>query len=147
VPGDIVLIEAGNVVPADGRLFVAATLEIEEAALTGESTPTLKMTESIDGPDVGLGDRINMAFMNTSVTRGRGELIVTATGMSTEIGRIAELLNKTEADKTPLQKQLDRLTVVISGLAGLAFLAMIFLGLARDQDLDTIFVSGVALAI
>ena len=147
VPGDIVLIEAGNLVPADGRLFVAATLEIEEAALTGESTPTLKTTETVHGPDVGLGDRINMAFMNTSVTRGRGELIVTATGMDTEIGHIAELLNKTEADKTPLQKQLDRLTVVISGLAGLAFLAMVTLGLVRDQELDTIFVSGVALAI
>jgi Ca2+-transporting ATPase len=147
VPGDIVLVEAGNVVPADGRLFVAATLEIEEAALTGESTPTLKSTDTIPGEDVALGDRVNMAFMNTSVTRGRGELIVTATGMDTEIGHIAELLNKTEADKTPLQKQLDRLTVVISGLAGLAFLAMVLLGLARDQDLDTIFVSGVALAI
>ena len=147
VPGDVVLIEAGNVVPADGRLFVAATLEIEEAALTGESTPTLKTTETITGTDIGLGDRINMAFMNTSVTRGRGELIVTATGMDTEIGHIADLLNKTEADKTPLQKQLDRLTVVISGLAGLAFLAMVILGLVRDQELDTIFVSGVALAI
>jgi Ca2+-transporting ATPase len=147
VPGDIVLVEAGNVVPADGRLFVAATLEIEEAALTGESTPTLKSTDTIDGVDVALGDRVNMAFMNTSVTRGRGELIVTATGMDTEIGHIAELLNRTEADKTPLQKQLDRLTVVISGLAGLAFLAMVLLGLMRDQDLDTIFVSGVALAI
>ncbi|HET8739002.1 MAG TPA: cation-transporting P-type ATPase [Acidimicrobiia bacterium] len=147
VPGDIVLVEAGNVVPADGRLFVAATLEIEEAALTGESTPTLKSTDTIAGEDVALGDRLNMAFMNTSVTRGRGELIVTATGMETEIGHIAELLNKTEADKTPLQKQLDRLTVVISGLAGMAFLAMVLLGLARDQDLDTIFISGVALAI
>ena len=147
VPGDVVLIEAGNMVPADGRLFVAATLEIEEAALTGESTPTLKSTETIPGPDVGLGDRVNLAFMNTPVTRGRGELIVTATGMDTEIGHIAELLNKTEADKTPLQKQLDRLTVIISGLAGLAFLAMVILGLVRNQELDLIFVSGVALAI
>jgi Ca2+-transporting ATPase len=147
VPGDIVLVEAGNVVPADGRLFVAATLEIEEAALTGESTPTLKMTESIPGSDVALGDRLNMAFMNTSVTRGRGEMIVTATGMGTEIGHIADLLNKTEADKTPLQKQLDKLTVLIAGLAGLAFLAMVILGLRNDQELDTIFISGIALAI
>ena len=147
VPGDIVLVEAGNLVPADGRLFVAATLEIEEAALTGESTPTLKTTDTIDAPDVGLGDRLNMAFMQTAVTRGRGEMIVTGTGMDTEIGHIAELLNTTEADKTPLQKQLDRLTVLIAGLAGLAFLAMVLLGLVNDQDLDTIFVSGVALAI
>ncbi|RPI25929.1 MAG: ATPase, partial [Actinobacteria bacterium] len=139
VPGDIVLMEAGNLVPADGRLFVAATLEIEEAALTGESTPTLKTTDTIDLPDVGLGDRTNMAFMNTAVTRGRGEMIVTATGMSTEIGHIADLLNKTEADKTPLQKQLDRLTLIIAGLAGLAFLIMVLLGIRNDQDLDTVF--------
>jgi Ca2+-transporting ATPase len=147
VPGDIVLIEAGNVVPADGRLFVAATLEIEEAALTGESTPTLKQVEAIDLAEVPLGDRLNMAFMNTPVTRGRGELIVTATGMDTEIGHIADLLNRTEADKTPLQKQLDRLTILIAGLAGIAFLGMVLLGLSNDQDLEVIFISGVALAI
>lgn len=147
VPGDVVLIEAGNVVPADGRLFVVATLEIEEAALTGESTPTLKTTAAIPGDDVALGDRLNMAFMNTSVTRGRGELIVTATGMSTEIGHIADLLNKTETDKTPLQKQLDRLTIIIAGLAALAFAAMVVLGLGNGQEIDEIFVSGVALAI
>ena len=147
VPGDIVLIEAGNVVPADGRLFVAATLEVEEAALTGESTPTLKTTGAIDTPGVALGDRTNMVFMNTPVTRGRGELIVTVTGMNTEMGHIAELLNQTEADKTPLQKQLDRLTVVIASLAGLAFVAMVILGIWNDQELDAIFVSGVALAI
>jgi Ca2+-transporting ATPase len=80
VPGDIVLMEAGNRVPADGRLFLAATLEIEEAALTGESTPTLKDTAAIEKSDVGLGDRLCMAFMNTSVTRGRGEMMVTSTG-------------------------------------------------------------------
>ena len=110
VPGDIVLMEAGNRVPADGRLFVAATMEIEEAALTGESVASPKDTETINKTEVPLGDRLNMAFMNTSVTRGRGEMIVTTTGMGTEMGHIADLLNKTEADKTPLQKQLDRLT-------------------------------------
>jgi len=107
VPGDIVLMEAGNLVPADGRLFVTATVEIEEAALTGESVASPKDTAAIDKADVPLGDRHCMAFMNTSVTRGRGEMIVTTTGMGTEMGHIAELLNKTEADKTPLQKQLD----------------------------------------
>ena len=128
VPGDIVLVEAGNRVPADGRLFVAATLEIEEAALTGESVASPKTTEPTPEPDVPLGDRHCMAFMNTAVTRGRGEFIVTGTGMDTEMGRIADLLNRTEADKTPLQKQLDRLTVIIAGLAGLAFVAMLILG-------------------
>jgi P-type Ca2+ transporter type 2C len=147
VPGDIVLMEAGNLVPADGRLFVAATMEIEEAALTGESVATLKDTAVITKPEVPLGDRINMGFMNTSVTRGRGEMIVTTTGMGTEMGHIADLLNKTESDKTPLQKQLDRLTMIIAGLAGLAFLAMVFMGLRNGQALDVIFISGVALAV
>ena len=147
VPGDIVLFEAGNRVPADGRLVVAATLEIEEAALTGESAPVLKDVASIEGDDVGLGDRLCLAFMNTSVTRGRGEMIVTGTGMDTEIGNIATLLNQTEADKTPLQKQLDRLTQVIVGIAGIAFVAMVILGIRDDRAFDDVFLAGVALAI
>jgi len=147
VPGDIVLMEAGNRVPADGRLFVTATLEIEEAALTGESVASPKDTETIENVDAALGDRHCMAYMNTSVTRGRGEMIVTTTGMGTEMGHIADLLNKTEADKTPLQKQLDRLTMIIAGMAGLAFIAMIILGVINDQPLEAIFISGVALAI
>ena len=85
--------------------------------------------------------------MNTAVTRGRGEMIVTGTGMDTEMGRIADLLNRTEADKTPLQKQLDRLTLIIAGLAGLAFIAMLILGAINDQDFDEVFLAGVALAI
>jgi Ca2+-transporting ATPase len=147
VPGDIVLIEAGNRVPADGRIFVAATLEIEEAALTGESTPTPKITDAIDKAEVGIGDRLCMAFMNTSVTRGRGEMIVTGTGMNTEIGHIADLLNKTEADKTPLQKQLDRLTIVIAGIAGITFVLMVVMGLQAGQPFQELFIAGVALAI
>ncbi|MET0902394.1 MAG: cation-transporting P-type ATPase [Acidimicrobiales bacterium] len=147
VPGDVVLFEAGNRVPADGRLLVAATLEIEEAALTGESAPVLKDVESIPGDDVGLGDRICLAFMNTSVTRGRGEMIVTGTGMNTEIGSIATLLNQTEADRTPLQKQLDGLTRVIVGIAGIAFVTMLILGVRDDQPFDELFLAGVCLAI
>ena len=139
--------EAGDVVPADGRLFVTATMEIEEAALTGESVATLKDTAVITKPEVPLGDRVNMAYMNTSVTRGRGEMIVTTTGMGTEMGHIADLLNKTEADKTPLQKQLDRLTMIIVALAGLAFILMVILGLRNGQALDAIFIAGVALAV
>src|SRR3954467_15258249 len=116
VPGDVVLVEAGNRIPADGRVFVAATLEIEEAALTGESLPVGKSTDPVPGDDVPLGDRTCMAYMNTSVTRGRGELIVTATGMNTEIGHIANLLANTETDKTPLQKQLDGLSKIIASI-------------------------------
>ncbi len=147
VPGDIVLMEAGNRVPADGRLFVTANVEIEEAALTGESVASPKDTETIAKADAPLGDRHCMAYMNTSVTRGRAEMIVTTTGMGTEMGNIADLLNKTEADKTPLQKQLDRLTVIIASLAGLAFILMVIMGLRNGQAMDAIFIAGVALAI
>ena len=147
VPGDIVLMEAGNRVPADGRLFVTATLEIEEAALTGESVASPKDTGAISKPDVPLGDRFCMAFMNTAVTRGRGEMIVTTTGMGTEMGHIADLLNKTKSDKTPLQKQLDKLIIIIAGMAGLAFVLMVILGLSHGDSFETIFLAGIALAI
>ncbi|WP_244928470.1 HAD-IC family P-type ATPase [Nocardioides sp. W7] len=147
VPGDIVLVEAGNRVPADGRVMVAATLEIEEAALTGESLPVGKSTDPVPGDDVPLGDRVCMAYMNTAVTRGRGELIVTATGMETEIGHIAELLASTEVSKTPLQKQLDSLSKVIAAIAAIALVIVVLLGLARGESFDTLFITGVALAV
>ena len=147
VPGDIVLMEAGDRVPADGRLAVAATLEIEESALTGESVASPKNTDVVADPKAALGDRHDMGFMNTNVTRGRGEMIVTTTGMATEMGNIADLLNKTESDKTPLQKQLDHLTIIIAALAGLAFILMVILGVRNGQSLDEIFVAGVALAV
>ena len=107
VPGDIVIVEAGDRIPADGRLLIASNLEIEEAALTGESQPTTKSIDATDRDSVGIGDRSCMVFMNTQVTRGRGEFVVTATGMSTEIGRIANLLRGTETERTPLQVQLE----------------------------------------
>ncbi|MGH6729815.1 MAG: cation-translocating P-type ATPase, partial [Sphingomicrobium sp.] len=94
-----------------------------------------------------LGDRICMAYMNTSVTRGRGEMIVTATGMGTEIGHIADMLAKTEADKTPLQKQLDGLSKIIAMIAGIALALVVLIGLARGESLDTLFITGVALAV
>src|SRR4029450_7370111 len=147
VPGDVVLMEAGNRVPADGRITVAATLEIEEAALTGESLPVGKTTDPVPGDEVALGDRTCMAYMNTSVTRGRGEMIVTATGMGTEIGHIADLLATTEADKPPLQKQLDGLSKIIAAIAAVALLLVIVLGLVRGQSFDTLFITGVALAV
>ncbi len=147
MPGDIVLMEAGNRVPADGRLFMTATVEIEEAALTGESVASSKDTETIAKADASLGDRHCMAYMNTAVTRGRAEMIVTTTGMGTEMGKIADLLNKTEAEKTPLQKQLDRLTITIAGLAGIAFLLMLVIGMSKGNEFAVIFTAGIALAI
>src|SRR6476620_4598637 len=147
VPGDVVLVEAGNRVPADGRVILAATLEIEEAALTGESLPVGKSTDPVPGEDVPLGDRTCMAYMNTSVTRGRGELIVTATGMDTEIGHIADMLANTETSKTPLQVQLDGLSKIIASIAAVALVLVVLLGLARGESFDTLFITGVALAV
>jgi Ca2+-transporting ATPase len=147
VVGDVVLVEAGNRVPADGRICVAATLEIEEAALTGESLPVGKSTAVVPGDDVPLGDRTCVAYMNTSVTRGRGELVVTATGMDTEIGHIADLLANTTTDKTPLQKQLDGLSKIIASIAGVALVFVVVLGLVRGESFDTLFITGVALAV
>src|SRR3954466_264885 len=147
VPGDVVLVEAGNRVPADARVYLAATLEIEEAALTGESLPVGKSVEPVPGEDVPLGDRTCMAYMNTSVTRGRGELIVTATGMATEIGHIADMLASTDTSKTPLQKQLDGLSKIIATIAAIALVLVVLLGLARGESFDTLFITGVALAV
>ena len=147
LPGDIVMFEAGDKVPADGRLIEAATLEIEEAALTGESTPVLKDIAVIDRPDAPLGDRLNMAYMNTNVTRGRGVMLVTGTGMNTEIGHIAEMMNAVKEEKTPLQKQLDKLTIVMAAVAGIALLAMIGIGLSRGLALDLLVITGVSMAV
>jgi Ca2+-transporting ATPase len=147
VPGDVVLVEAGNRIPADGRVCVAATLEIEEAALTGESLPVAKSVDPVLGHDAPLGDRTSMAYMNSSVTRGRGEIVVTATGMNTEIGHIANLLAETESDKTPLQKQLDGLSKVIAGIAGFALAVVVIIGVLRGQSFNDVFITGVALAV
>jgi P-type Ca2+ transporter type 2C len=147
VPGDIVGFEAGDKVPADGRVLVSATLEIEEAGLTGESTPVSKSIDPVVGTDVPLGDRLDMAYMNSQVTRGRGEMVVTATGMSTEVGHISGMLSGVEQEKTPLTKQLDQLTVIITIMAAAALVLIIILGLARGEDFDSLFLTGITLAI
>ena len=147
VPGDIVGFEAGDKVPADGRLLLAATLEIEEAGLTGESTPVSKVIDPVEGVDVPLGDRIDMAFMNSQVTRGRGEMVVTATGMSTEVGHISGMLSGVEQEKTPLTKQLDQLTVLITILAAAALVLIVVLGLVRGESFDDLFLVGISLAV
>ncbi|HTH07678.1 MAG TPA: HAD-IC family P-type ATPase, partial [Ilumatobacteraceae bacterium] len=147
VPGDVVGFEAGDKVPADGRVIVAATLEIEEAGLTGESTPVSKTIDPVDGVDVPLGDRLDMAYMNSQVTRGRGEMVVTATGMATEVGHISGMLSGVEQEKTPLTKQLDQLTVIITVMAAAALVLIVVLGLSRGDDFDDIFFVGISLAI
>src|SRR5690348_3343142 len=110
VPGDIVAIEAGDIVPADGRLLTAAMLEVNESALTGESLPVTKSADAVEGADTPLGDRTDMVYMNTEVARGTGEFVVTGTGMATEVGRISGLLAEQQDVKTPLTRQMDRLS-------------------------------------
>ncbi len=147
VPGDVVNVEAGDVVPADGRIIRAATLEIEESALTGESVPASKGVDPVDKADTPLGDRVDMAYMNTNVTRGAGSLVVTATGMATEVGHISGLLQAEKTEATPLTRQLNKLTNQILVVAGLALAASMLLGLARGEAWDVLFITAVAFAV
>ncbi len=165
VPGDIALVEAGDRVPADGRLIVTAACEIDESSLTGESAPVQKQTDAIALPptdsepdtnsaidtnsatDIAIGDRINCAFMNTTLTRGRAEILITSTGMSTEIGRLAELLSDTVQGQTPLQKQLDQLGKRLALVAAGAVTLFFVLGMVRGQSLSDTLLSSVALAV
>jgi Ca2+-transporting ATPase len=147
VPGDIVIVDAGDRVPADGRVIVAANLQIEESALTGESTAVEKTSDTITELDPPLGDRVNMAFMNTNVTRGHGEILVTNTGMSSEVGHIATMLREQKAEKTPLTQQIDRVTLFIIGMAVLAFISILAVGLYQGESFSTLFNIGISLAI
>jgi len=147
VPGDVVVVDAGDRVPADGRVVLAATLQVEEGALTGESVAVEKSTGAIATLEVPLGDRANMAFMNTNVTRGHGEIVVATTGMGSEVGHIADILAGQSAEKSPLTKQVDRLTLFIIGAALFAFLAIVAMGLAQGQSFTVLFGIGVALAV
>ncbi|HEY5113684.1 MAG TPA: cation-transporting P-type ATPase, partial [Coriobacteriia bacterium] len=125
VPGDVVLLEAGDRVPADGRLIEAVVLRMEEAPLTGESVPSSKVVGAVEDPEAALGDRVNSVFAGTSVAVGRGRAIVTATGQATEMGRIADLLDAQEDSKTPLQEELRRVGQVIAVMV-LAIAALVF---------------------
>jgi len=147
VLGDIVVLEAGDDVPADGRIIQASSLQIDEAALTGESVPVSKGAEVPDGDDLGPADQTDMAFMHTPVTHGSGLMIVTATGGDTQVGKIAGMLATTTREQTPLTKQLNNLTLWIAGAAGATMVIMFALGAQRGLSSTVIFTSAVALAI
>jgi len=147
VPGDIVLLEAGRVVPADMRVIESAQLRIAEAALTGESEAVEKRVAEVEREDTPLGDRLSMAFRGTQVVHGRGEGIVAETGASTELGRIAGIMAGTEGGKTPLQRRLADFGRVL-GLAALGLCAIVFLvGMIRGEDILLMFMTAVSLAV
>jgi Ca2+-transporting ATPase len=147
VPGDIVQVEAGDIVPADGRIIRSATLETQEAALTGESAPIAKDKAVLASSDVGIGDRSNMLFQNTSVTRGTGAIVVTATGMETQMGRIATMLTSVKRTRSPLQKELDKLTAVLGVIAWAAVGIIVVVGLIRGLTAHAVLLLGTAMAI
>ena len=146
VPGDIVNLQAGDLVPADARILTAATLEIDESALTGESVPSPKQVDAV-ATDAALGDRSDMAFMNTQVTRGSGVVLVVTTGMDTQVGHISGMLQATKAEETPLTKQINGLTRQILILAAFALTASLVLGVARGVPLQELFLTAVAFMI
>ncbi|WP_426573093.1 cation-translocating P-type ATPase [Aquihabitans sp. McL0605] len=147
VPGDVVLLEAGDLVPADGRIAVSATLEVQEAALTGESAPVPKDASVIGVGDVALGDRTNLVFQNTQVTRGTATFVVTDTGELTQMGRIADMVTATKRTRSPLQIELDAMTKVFGLLAWIAVMIIAGVGWARGQDTDTLLLLCISTAI
>lgn len=147
VPGDVVALEAGDIVPADGRILRSATLETQEAALTGESAPIAKDPATIADPDTTLGDRANMAFQNTQVTRGTATVVITDTGMTTQMGQIASMLSSVKQAKSPLQKELDSLTGVLGWIAWGAVAVIVIFGLVRQQPIASVILLGISMAI
>jgi len=147
VPGDIVLLEAGDKVPADGRLIQSHSVEIDESTLTGESQPVAKHSEAVTAPSTPLAERINMALMNTVVTRGRAEMLVTATAGLTEMGRIAVLMQEAPHAPTPLQRQLDRLGKRLALIAGVVVSLIFVLALVQGAPLATAAMTAITLAV
>ena len=147
VPGDIILLRAGDKVPADARLVESINLQIDEAALTGESLPVEKHSEALLHRELAVGDRKNMVYAGTACTYGRGRAVVVATGMQTEFGKIAQLLQTVETVKTPLQENLDRVGLALARVALVVVLIIVALGVLRGQSILEMFIFGIALAV
>ncbi|MCL6575929.1 calcium-translocating P-type ATPase, SERCA-type [Kyrpidia sp.] len=147
VPGDIVFLEAGDRVPADLRLLQGQGLEIEESSLTGESVPVRKTFGPLEEEHLSLGDRKNMAYMGTLVTRGKAMAVVIATGMQTEMGLIADLIQQSEDTQTPLQRRLDQLGKILVWVALGVTALVVVIGISRGHDVYNMFLAGVSLAV
>jgi Ca2+-transporting ATPase len=147
VPGDVVMLEAGNLVPADGRLLESVNLRVQEAALTGESEAVDKIVDPLEKQDLALGDRKNVVYMGTVISYGRGLALVTATGMETELGHIATMIQTTEQELTPLQKRLARLGRDLA-LAAIGIVLLVFvMGLLRGEEARLMFLTGISMAV
>ena len=147
VPGDIVVLDTGDYIPADLRIIEAVNLKTQESSLTGESVPVEKTSEIIEEQEIGIGDRKNMLFSSSLVTYGRGKGIVVETGMTTEVGKIAGMINSTEKQETPLQQKLDKLGKTL-GIAALVICAVIFiLGILQGKEIISMFMTSVSLAV
>ena len=147
VPGDVILLHPGDKVAADVRLIESVNLQVDEAALTGVSVPVSKGTEPLDGEELALGDRTNMAFAGTIVTYGRGRAVAVGTGMKTQFGRIAQMLQSVESAKTPLQQNLDKVGRVLAVAALVVVTAIVALGVLRGQPPLEMLIFGIALAV
>ncbi len=147
VPGDIILVEAGDAISADSRVIKVANLRVQEASLTGESEPITKHTRLLTGTDIPLGDRRNMLYFGTSVSYGNGQAVVVTTGMQTELGRIAELIQGVAQESTPLQRRMEQLGKTLAAVA-LVIIAVVFiLGLLRGDEPVELFLTSVAMAV
>jgi P-type Ca2+ transporter type 2C len=147
VPGDVILLEAGSAVPADARLVEGANLRVQEASLTGESHPVDKHSAAVQFEDIPLGDRHNMLFMGTAATYGRGVAVVVETGMRTQLGRIAELIQTVESERTPLQRRMGQLGKSLAVAAVVIVTVVFLLGVLRGDEVTEMFLTAVALAV
>lgn len=147
VPGDVAILRTGDRIPADGRLIESINLQIEEAALTGESVPVEKHTDALPTQEMPVGDRKNMVYAGTAATYGRGRALIVATGMQTEFGKIAQLLQTVESSKTPLQQNLDKVGSVLARAAFVVVAIIVALGLLRGQPFIEMLIFGIALAV
>lgn len=147
VPGDIILLEAGSVIPADARLIMASNLKVQEAALTGEAVPVEKNERTLEDADLPLGDRANMLYMGTNVTYGRGTAVVTSTGMDTELGKIAGMIQDVASTKTPLQQKLHQLGKTLAIAGGVSALIILLVGVLRGETLTEMFLVAISIAV
>ncbi len=147
VPGDVLLLRTGDRVPADARLLESVNLQLEEAALTGESVPVEKHTQALEKADLPVGDRKNLVYAGTAVTYGRGKALAVATGMNSEFGKIAKMLQEVESGKTPLQQNLDKVGGMLARAALVVVAIIVALGLLRGQPFVEMLISGIALAV